>query len=157
MTPAYLYDIRPNLRLGLRWNSLLDEDKIIMIAEWGAAKNFDPKSTLDFNIDGEFVHLTPIDSNQYGIVSTRTVMSSGPFSVPVELGNQTRKTYWASKKILEKIINAKKVVVRAQLLDSYSEAQLEPDAESLSVYKNYPFIWAKGGFKKFLKAIPANK
>lgn len=157
LEPAYLYDGTSPFRLGLRWNSKLDKDEFLLVAEWGGAKNFAPKDTLDFNIDGKITSLKPLDRNQYGIVSQKTVMSSGGLvDVPVDMGNQTHKTFMISKDILDKIINAKKVIVRAQLLESFWEERFEPSPDAIPTYNKYPYIWAKAGFKKFLHTIPAS-
>lgn len=157
LEPAYLYDGTSPFRLGLRWNSKLEKDEFLLVAEWGAAKNFAPKDTLDFNIDGHITSLKPINNNQYGITFQKTLIStSGLMDVPVDMGNRTHKTYSISKDTLEKIINAKKVIVRVQLLDSFWEERIEPSPEAIPTYKKYPYIWAKAGFKKFLRLIPTN-
>ena len=155
MEPAYLSDGSSGFRLGLRWNSSFQKDSFLMIAEWGSAKNFQPRSTLDINIDGEIISLEPSDPSQYGIVSEKIVISSGLMDVPVSQGNQTHKTYRVTRQILKRMINAKKVVVRVQLLNSYWEERLEPSQDALSIYNKYPYIWAKAAFKKFLSQTPS--
>ena len=155
MEAAYLYDGSSSFRLGLRWSSGFKKDSILLVAEWLGAKNFEPKATLDINIDGEIISLKPSDPRQYGITSEKIVISSGLMDVPVSQGNQTHKTYWVTRQTLERMINAKKVVVRVQLLNSYWEERFEPSTDALPTYNKYPYIWAKAAFKKFLNKIPS--
>lgn len=154
LEPALLSDWSSILRLGLRWNTDLGADSFLLIAEIEGAENFAPKDTIDFNIDGKITSLKASDPNQYGITSKRIVMSSGPFQTPVELGMKTQKTYRVSRETVESIINAKKVIVRVSLLNSFLEQRIEPSSENISAYNQYPDIWAKGAFKKFLRITP---
>lgn len=156
MEPGYLDDKKSAFRLGLRWNSTLGKDRFLLVAEWGGIKNFSPSDTLDFNIDGNFVSLKPADHNQYGISSKKTVMSSGLFPMPINIGNQTHKAYVVSRQTLESIINANKVIVRVQLLDTFWEERMEPNTEVIDIYNKYPYVWAKPGFKRFLETMSAN-
>ncbi|MEL4204942.1 hypothetical protein C9E85_05390 [Plesiomonas shigelloides] len=148
MEPAYLSDATSLFRLGLRWNDSLKENQYIIVAEWGGAKNFDPARPLGINIDGNISYLQPIDKTQYGVVSQKK-------SIGIGAANQTHKQYWVSKDTLDNIINAQKVVVRVELLDTYWEERLEPTEDALPTYNQYPDIWAKAGFKKFLDSVQA--
>ncbi|CCN80770.1 hypothetical protein VIBNISFn27_250006 [Vibrio nigripulchritudo SFn27] len=153
MEPAYLGDATSLFRLGARWSDRFADGKYVLVAEWGGAKNFDPDSSLGVNIDGEITYLQPVDSSQYGVVSEKSVISKGLMDVAVEMGNQTHKQYWVSGQILGKMINAQKVVVRVELLDTYWEERLEPTSDALPTYNKYPYIWAKAGFKKFIANV----
>ncbi|MDW2100047.1 hypothetical protein R7041_22175 [Vibrio sp. 1751] len=155
MEPAYLSNGTSLFRLGLRWNDRLKENQYIIIAEWGGAKNFDPARPLGINIDGEISYLQPIDKSQYGVVSQKTATSNGLVNTSINMGNQTHKQYWVSIDTLNSIINAQKVVVRVELLDTYWEERLEPTKDALPIYQKYPYIWAKAGFKKFVDSVQA--
>ncbi|MFW1065429.1 hypothetical protein ACEV86_10410 [Vibrio parahaemolyticus] len=150
MEPAYLGNASNMLRLGLKWNSSLPKDKYLLIAEWAEAENFSPDSPLGLNIDGSRLDLSPVDKRDYGVINDKAIESDGPFKLPMVLYNQTHKMFWISKNEVSRIIEAQKVVVRVELLNSYWEERLEPTPEALTVYNEYPYIWAKAGFAKFL-------
>jgi hypothetical protein len=63
------------------------------------------------------------------------------------------KNYLISKKLLNRIILAKKSVVRVEFLDTYTEVQIEPNKEAESIYALYPNIWSKYAFKLFLERL----
>lgn len=150
MEPAYLGDASNMLRLGLEWNSSLPKDRFLLIAEWAEAENFSPDSAFKLNVDGDLIELSPLDKGDYGVIQDKVLQSNGPFELPMVLHNQTHKRFWISKNELSRIIEAKKVVVRVELLNSYWEERLEPPSEALAIYDEYPYIWAKAGFDKFL-------
>lgn len=139
LEPAYLSDATSMLRLGLRWNSSLPKDKLVFVAAWGEAKNFDPNSPFKLNIDGSMLELKPLDNREYGI----TTSSYASY-------NQTEKRFWISKSDVSRIVDAQKVVVRVELLKTYWEERLEPTPKVLSTYKRTPSVWAKVAFAKFL-------
>ena len=105
------------------------------------------------NIDSDIVGLKPLSSSQYGVTQQKTVMSNGPISIPVNIGNHTTKNYLISKNLLNRIILAKKSVVRVEFLDTYTEVQIEPNKEAQSSYVLYPNIWSKYAFKLFLERL----
>ena len=153
LEPAFLNDGASSLRLGLRWNNRMDKDQFLLVAEWTGALNFSPDSDLRINIDSDIVGLKPLSSSQYGVTQQKTVMSNGPISIPVNIGNHTTKNYLISKKLLSRIILAKKSVVRVEFLDTYTEVQIEPNKEAQSSYVLYPNIWSKYAFKLFLERL----
>tara|TARA_B100000767_G_scaffold138898_1_gene131285 strand:- start:105 stop:722 length:618 start_codon:yes stop_codon:yes gene_type:complete len=155
MEPAYLSDATSLFRLGLRWNNKFREGQYIVVAEWGGAKNFDPDSSLGLNVDGKISYLQPVDETQFGVVSQKIVTSKGLVDVSVDLGNQTHKQYWVSEALLNKVIKAKKVIIRVELIDTYWEERLEPTGDAIPTYHKYPHIWAKAGFKNFLDNVQA--
>ena len=153
LEPAFLNDGASLLRLGLRWNNRMDKDQFLLVAEWSGAIKGAPDSDLRINIDNDIVGLKPLSSSQYGITQEKTVMSNGPMSISVNIGNHTTKNYLISKKLLNRIILAKKSVVRVEFLDTYTEVQIEPNKVAESIYALYPNIWSKYAFKLFLERL----
>ncbi len=150
MAPAYLGDASNMLRLGLEWNSSLPVDKYMLVAEWAEPINFSPNSSFGINIDGNRIDLRPVDRREYGTSIDRVLESSSSFAPATILHNQTHKRFWISKSEVSEIIEAKKVVVRVEFLKSYWEERLEPTPEATDIYNEYPYIWAKAGFARFL-------
>lgn len=146
LAPSFIGDGGNLLRLGLRWNSSLPDNKMILVAEWGEPENFDPKMPLKLNIDGTRLELPPVDKRGYGefidkVYSSATMLSSSSITL-----KETHKQYWISRSELSQIIGAQKVVVRVELLKSYWEERLEPTVEDIQA----PKLWAKMAFAKFL-------
>ncbi|MBD8515181.1 hypothetical protein IFO68_21100 [Photobacterium sp. CAU 1568] len=155
--PGYLDDGSSYLLLGARWNNKMKEGRLILVAEWNEPINFEPATSLDFNIDGKFISLLPVDKHDYGIKDMKSLTTQsilGPISTPLHY--TTKKSYWITRDQLDELIQAKKSIVRVQFLDSYSEQRIEPSDPNNSSYLKYPYVWAKPGLEKFLKEIPTS-
>ncbi|WP_155760034.1 hypothetical protein [Vibrio natriegens] len=156
LEPAYLNDASSLFRLGLRWNSALPKDKFLLVAEWAEAKNFEPSSSLGLNIDGDIIYLNPVDESEYGVIDKVTRTFSTTLAQSTFSYNRTLKQFWVSKNELSRMIEAKKVTVRVDLLHTYWEEQLEPPQYAMSVYNEHPYSWAKAGFERFLTKQQTN-
>ena len=151
MEPGYIAEWNSFLRLGLRWHSDLPDNKYILLAELKGAINFKPAADLLFNVDGKIVTASPVDKTRYGVTNQKWVDLSGPFSSPMNTGNVTTKQYWISEELINSITSANKVAIKVYLLNSYWESVIEPKEKFKEDYAKYPYIWAKGGFKRFMK------
>ena len=102
-----------------------------------------------FYIDSDIVGLKPLSSSQYGVTQQKTVMSNGPISIPVNIGNHTTKKYLISKKLLSDTL--KKIdIVKDDVL-----AGLEVDASALASTLSTDLTSLTTELRDFVPELPA--
>ncbi|MEW6070900.1 MAG: hypothetical protein AB1553_00365 [Nitrospirota bacterium] len=119
-------------KLGLQRRSTMPGDQIILVAMVDGIFSFSEPS-LFFNIDGEIIKLVSIDSiTDYS--STEGVYLPPAYSPKVILpgffippSNWSSKQYLIDKALLQKMINAQKVVIRINSIKSYVEGTFSQD------------------------------
>lgn len=134
MEPAWIYGGSGAIKFGLYKNSKMPNDKVILTAVVNRITDFAKKGALEFKIDGEIISLDSIDS-----LSDHAV---DPYS-----NGWTSRRYEVSKDFIEKLINAKKVYVKINLIKEYVEGEFSSDAP----------MTARPSFKNFIKEAWGNK
>jgi hypothetical protein len=88
-----------NIKLGLYQSSKMTKDEVILTAMAIWIFNIADKESLQFNIDGEFLVLTPIDSYTY-------------FSLTEGYTSWSSRKYLINKLTIKRLLNAQRVIVR---------------------------------------------
>lgn len=128
----------PVIQLGLFWNSKM-EDNVVLVAMVPAAKNFTSGRSLHIKIDGEIYNLESIDTQ------TNIKTDPGYYSeMYVKYAqNYSSKRYIVSKEFIAKMINAKKCLIKLDLMDGYLEGDFSFDQST----------YARPSFRKYMEKL----
>ena len=126
LEPGWLWSSK--VKLGLFWNSDMDKDELIMRAVYGGAELIADGESLHFNVDGELFHFESFDE------TTDLDIDSA--------GTSSSKRYRVTRRFVEGLLEAERVVAKLDLDQTYAEG----------VLKGGPTT-AKSGMKKFLAKI----
>ena len=88
-----------DIKLGLYQSSKVTNNEVILTAMAYGIFNIADKESLQFNIDGEFLVLTPIDSYTY-------------FSLTEGYTSWSSRKYLINKLTIKRLLNAQRVIVR---------------------------------------------
>ena len=122
------------IKLDLMHNSKMKPDQAMMRVLVMGLEQFAPGEAVKFNIDGEIVGLTSIDTN-----STHDER-------PGMAGSDdywTSQRYMVDKQFIEKLLNGKRVVVRVDLQKSFAEGIFSDDKPHR----------ARNAFRQFYKQV----
>ena len=139
MTPGWLYESRDML-LGAFWNDTMD-DHIIITAATPTVSNFS-RRPLRITIDSELIEIPPV-TNYYGSFEMIDYAQGG-------ISFRSHQNYRITRELLERMLNAERVVMRADLLDYYIDGQLAP---VVAEQNKYPRMMAFMQLQEFLKKV----
>lgn len=139
MTPGWLYESRDML-LGAFWNDQMG-DHIIITAATPTVSNFSRKP-LRITIDSELIEVQPV-ANHFSSFEMIDYAQGG-------LSFRSYQNYRIKRELLERMLNADKVVMRAELFDYYIDGQLVPVATEQN---KYPGMMAFIRLQEFLEKV----
>ncbi len=145
ITPAWTLDSN-GLKLGLSWRAPMKDD-VLLIADAFGAHNFEPNAPLKFKIDGKEEILKPLNEADYGEIYMVDFGSAGVL-------NQSKKYFYTNRVFIKRILEAKNVVVRAELHRGFLEGRfslLEKDTKNL--WGTPEKIYAYNAFSDFYKRV----
>ena len=139
LSPSWLYK-SDNMLLGAYWNENMG-DNLTLTATIPIITQFS-RDPLKITADDQVILLKPTGS-YYGTFETMDFGNSGTVF-------RTKQEYKINKTTLQEILNSDRVILRADLSDSYIEGQLLPVTESQS---QYPEMMALTHLNEFLNKI----
>ena len=139
LSPSWLYNSE-NMLLGAYWNEKMD-GYIILTANIPIIAQFS-RAPLKITAGNEIILLEPVGS-YYGSFESLDFGSAGTVF-------RTKQEYQIDLITLQQILGADRVVLRADLTDTYIEGQLLP---SINEQNQYPQMMALVQLKKLLSQI----
>lgn len=140
------------IKLGLFWRSTMPQDKLILVAMAASVDPLSATDSLHFNIDGEIVRLTSIDTALASIGTATECKSEVKTHLRESFAYATRlpdiynpprgwvsKQYIVDKDFIAKILKGQEVVVRIDLKEGYVEGIFSRDgiAQARPTFKKF--------------------
>lgn len=150
MEPAYLTMDYSYFKVGVYRSSRMKPGEVWLEAQLKGAVNFDFDLPMKARLGSEMLVFKPVSRSDSGSVSNHYVHSSGPFSIPVDMGLVTRKYFRASVSDLKKLAKSKNPIFRVFTFDGYVEEKAGPADNYASSFEAYPHAWFTGGIPRFL-------
>ena len=119
LEPAWLLDTQ-ELRLGLNWNSEINEEAVLVVSVVGAA-NYHETEGVRFNVDGEAINIAPVKKSDYGEVLFHPHPPLGPLY-------ESRKHFKIDKRFIKRLIEAKSVHVHVELFNNFAQEHFSGDS-----------------------------
>lgn len=153
MYPVSLFPIvgaYSNIGLGAFWKTNFQKGKIHLKLEVIGAETF---KSITFRIDDKFEKFSPELANTI-------IKSDGPAAYVGAyrpIANHSTVTFEVSREMVEKLINAKQVFVKAEFLNSYTEAAITIEDASSDFdqvfIRDYGYPTPKEALRKLLNEI----
>lgn len=141
--------------LGLKWQSGW-EDRLAIVVVLTGAITFDAKEPLRVMVDGREMLLPPLKEYDVGR-SYQKMVSSGV--IEVAQGLVTEKKYSGTFADLSDLLASNSAVLRIPAHHGYIDRRIWPDgngANASSAYNSTPWLWFRGGAKRWLSVIGAS-
>ena len=138
LTPSWLYN-SSTMIVGAWWNETMG-DKIMLQVATPSAESFS-RNPLKIIIDGDVTWVNP-SSNYFGTIET--------LQFGHHISFRSHQNYPIDRALLDKMLSADKVLLRADLLETYIDGQLSPVVENQN---QYPQMMALGKLKEFVGRI----
>jgi hypothetical protein len=140
MEPAWACSMC-SIKLGLYKTTKMPEHNAVMIAVVTGAHNFRGGKSLHFNVDGDFFSFASIDTMTD--VETHPGYVAGNDYYPPS--NTSSMSYWVTVDFVERLVNAKRVIVKIDLAKDYVEGEFPGDH----------FTTVRPGFRDFYEKVKA--
>lgn len=125
LEPAWVGSMT-GLKMGLVWNSKMPPDTVLLVAIVQGLNRISDGKSLHFNINGEFLSLTSIDaSTNYQTENGGLYLAINTYIPP---SNWSSKRYVINRELLDKLVEAEKVVAKIDLDRSAIEGDFTIEA-----------------------------